>query len=119
MNFDIGVVGVGFAGKQGLDLLAVGLGLDAFELVDSLLLGGRVALGLAKLDQGDGVFEIMLEFGQRAEPFLKLGALAYEFLREFGIVPKGWIFGFGVQFRQSASRGVDVKDASSAARPTA
>jgi hypothetical protein len=40
-------------------------------------------------------------------------------LRGFGVVPEIWGFGFGVQFGEAASRLIDVKDASSAARLTA
>jgi hypothetical protein len=36
-----------------------------------------------------------------------------------GIVPKVWVFGLPVQLSEPRARLVDIKDASSAARPTA
>jgi len=35
-------------------------------------------------------------------------------LRGFGVVPKVWVFGLGVQLGKAAGGGIDVKDASSA-----
>ncbi len=119
MDLDERVVAVGLAGQQSLDLAAVGLGLDGFELVDSLLLGGGIAFHLAEFDESDGVFEIALEPRQRSQPVFEVGALAHELLREFRVVPEGRIFGLGVQFGEAARRILDVKDASSAVPPTA
>ena len=120
MDFDEGVVGVGFARQQRLDLPALGLDLDRLELVDAFLLGGGIAFHLAEFDESDGVFEIALELAS-SEPSRSssVGALAHQLLREFGIVPEIGVFGFGVQFREAARRILDVKDASSAVPRTA
>ena len=71
MHFDIGVVAVGFARQQRLDLAAVGLGLEAFQLLDALLLARGIALGLAKFDEGHRIFEVALETRERAQAGLR------------------------------------------------
>jgi len=119
MDFDIGVVAVGLAREQGLDLTSFGLRLQRLEQVDALFLGLRVALGLAELDQRHGVVEFALELRHQAELFLKLGALAHDLLRGLGVVPEIGVFDPRVQFREAACGCLDVKDASSAVPRTA
>ena len=86
---------------------------------EALVLGRGVALHLAELDQRDGVVEIALDLGERAEPVLQHRALAHQLLRGVGIVPEVRVFGLGVQFGETPRRGIDVKDASSAVPWTA
>jgi hypothetical protein len=50
---------------------------------------------------------------------LQRGSLLHQLLRLLGIVPEIGIFGELVQFGQTCRGCIDVKDASSAARPTA
>ena len=50
---------------------------------------------------------------------LKLGALAHDLLRGFGVVPEVGVLGAGVQLGKAARGGIDVKDASSAVPRTA
>jgi hypothetical protein len=52
-----------------------------------------------------------LVFARRALLHHALGALL--------VIPDMRVFGFRIELRQSRMRGVEVKDASSAARPTA
>ena len=119
MNFEIGVVGVGLAGEQGFDLPSFALDLQRLELIDPLLLGRRVALAFAKLDERDGVVELAFELGERLQAILENRSLAHQLLRGVRIVPERRSFGFGVQFGEAARRSIDVKDASSAVRRTA
>ena len=64
---------------------------------EAFVFGGRVAFGLAELDQGEGVVEVALDLGERAQPILQHVALAHQFLRGAGIVPEVGVFGFGVE----------------------
>jgi len=102
MNFDISVVGIGLAGEQRLDLPALRFGFQRLQKCDAFLLGRRVILGFAELDQSQRVLELALEARQRPEPLLKLGALAHYFLRGLSIVPEVRVFGFGVQLGEAA-----------------
>ena len=78
-----------------------------------------VALGLAELDQGDGILDILLEALDRGDLVFERRALAHDLLRGVGIVPEVGIFGEGIQFGEAALGIVPVKDASSAVRSTA
>jgi hypothetical protein len=69
---------------------------------------------LGELDERDRVHKFIFKMFERTKAILESGALAHDFLRRFGIVPKVGIFGLGVQFGKAASGGIDVKDASSA-----
>ena len=83
------------------------------------LLGGIVAGLLAQLDESDGVLQLAIELGERAEPLLEIGALAHQLLRGVGIVPELRILDLGVQLGETSRRSIDVKDASSAVPWTA
>ena len=119
MDFEIGVVGVGFARQQRLHLAALAFGFQRLELGEPFRFGRGVAFGLAELDQRRRVVEVALDLGERAEAVFQHGAFAHQLLRGLRIAPQRRVFGFGVQFGQSARRGVDVKDASSAVPRTA
>jgi len=101
MNFDESVVGIRLARQQSLDLPALGLGFDGFQQVDALLRGGFVALHLAEFDKRDGVFQLALEFLERAEPVSSSVRSRISFWR-VGVVPEVRVFGLGVQFREAA-----------------
>ena len=69
---------------------------QGFQLVEAFLFGRRVLFRLGEFDERDRVQEFAIETAERAKPVLKLGPLAHDFLRGFGIVPKSRIFGLGV-----------------------
>ena len=119
MDFEIGIEAVGFARQQRLqfaprDFLfqvlqrGLGLGDDA-----------GIVLGFAELDHADIVLEVALDLADAVERVLQRGPLLHQLLRLLGIVPEIRGLGELVQFRQTRGRLFDVKDASSAARPTA
>jgi hypothetical protein len=114
MNFDIGVVGIDFARQERLDLALLGFSLQSFELPYAFLLGLGIGLGLGKLDERHGIFEFRVEALERSQPVFEFGTFTHDFLRGIGIVPEVGIFDFGIQFGETACRGLDVKDASSA-----
>ena len=119
MHFEIGVVGVGLARQQRLELAARDLGLELAQrllgLGDDLL----VLLGLAELDHGELVVELLLDAADRGELVLERGALLHHALGALLVVPEIGVFGLPVQLGKPPARLVEVKDASSAARPTA
>ena len=98
MDLDVGVVAVGLAGQQRLELAAVALGLQRLQRAQALGLGRFVALGLAEFDQRRSVLEVAGNLGERTEPVLEHCALAHQLLRGLGVVPEARIFGFGVEF---------------------
>ncbi len=61
MHFDIGVVGIGFAGQQRLDLPLLRLGFKRTDLRFTFLDRGLIALGLAEFDQRLRILEIVLD----------------------------------------------------------
>ena len=78
-----------------------------------------VFLGLAELDHGELVVELLLDATDTGELVLERGALLHDALRPLLVVPKRGVFGLLVQFIEPRTRLLDVKDASSAARSTA
>ena len=114
MDFEIGIVLIGFAREQGLDLAACGFGLKGSDRLFGIGNDGRIAFRLAHLDQHNGVIKVGFETPDRRETIFKLGPLAHEFLRVLRIVPEFGAFDECVEFAQSACGGIDVKDASSA-----
>ena len=98
MDFDIGVVGVGLARKQRLELAALAFGFQRPEGRDPLGFGGFIAFGLAELDQRRRIVEIALDLGERAQPVLQHRALAHHLFGGLGIGPEVGIFGFRVEF---------------------
>ena len=119
VDFEIGVVGVRLARQKRLELTPLALGFQRLQRREALGLGRCVILGFAELDQRRRVVELALDLGERAQPVLQRRPLAHELLGGLRVVPQTGFFGFRVQFGQTPRRRVDVKDASSAVRPTA
>ena len=65
------------------------------------------------------ILKLLLDAADRLELVVQCVALAHHALRALLIVPEIGIFRLFVQFGETARRGVDVKDASSAAARTA
>jgi hypothetical protein len=79
---------------------------------------GRLALGLAHLDQLEGVGDLPLDPAITADRLVEPGALAQQLLCRRGIIPQPRILGLGVQLGEAAGCSLPVKDASSAAPTT-
>ena len=119
MDFEIGIELVGFARQQRFQLAPRDL---AFQVLQRLFGVGNdtgIVLGLAELDHADIVLELALDLADARQRILQRGALLHQLLSFLGIVPEIGIFGELVQLSQPRRRLLDVKDASSAARPTA
>ena len=114
----IGVVAVGLAREQGLDLLAPRLLGELAQRRLALLDGGLVVLRLAQLDQRDGVVEVALEPLVAGDRPLQRLALAHDLLRRLRVVPEVGVLGALVQLGQAGGRAIPVKDASAAAPAT-
>ena len=119
MDFEIRIVGVGLAGQQRLELAPRHLG---FKRAQARLGFGDdflIVLGLAELDQGDLVVELLVDAGERRKLLVERGALLHHPARPRRIVPEIGVFGLPVQLGKAGARFVDVKDASSAVLKTA
>ena len=119
MDLDIAVVGVGLAREQRLELPAIDLGLELPERLLGLGDDARILLGLAEADHGDLVVELLVDAGDGGELAFERGALLHHALRALLVAPEARILGLAVELGQADARLVNVKDASSAARPTA
>ena len=108
MDFEIAVIGVGFARQQALKL--------ASRRLRAQLLERR--LGLAKLDQLEGLFNLVLNPPIATDRLVEPCALAQQLLRGCGIVPQLRILGLRVQLSEASGRGLPVKGASSAVPAT-
>jgi hypothetical protein len=119
MDLDIGVVAVGLARQQRLEpALLRGLGQRrdrGFGLGDAR----RVALRLAELEQGERVVELARQRLDRTDAAVELRLLAQGGLRLGLVGPQRRVGGGGGQLVTPLERAVPVKDASSAAPPTA
>ena len=78
-----------------------------------------ILLGLAELDHGELVVELLVDAADRGELVLERGALLHHALGALLVVPEIGVLGLRVQLVEPLARLVDVKDASSAVRPTA
>ncbi len=119
MNLEIGIEPVGLAAKQRFQLAPRDFLLEAFQRGFGFADDRFIALGLAELDHADIVGELALDLADATQRILQRGALLHQLLRLLGIVPEIGIFGELVQLGQPYRGCIDVKDASSAARPTA
>ena len=81
--------------------------------------GGLVLLGFAELDQGEIVLERLVDALQGAELVVERVAFAHGALGALRVVPEFGALGLFIQLGETLLRGIDVKDASSAAAPTA
>ena len=119
MDLEIAVVGIGLARQQRLHLAALDVGLEPLERRLGVAHHRLVLLGLAKLDHGELVIELALDAADGGELVLERGAFLHHALRALLVVPEVRVFRLAVQLLQPPRRRFDVKDASSAARPTA
>ena len=93
MDLEIGVVRIGLARKQRLELAPRHLGLELLERLFGVGDGLLVLLGLAELDHGELVVELLLDAADGAELVLERGALLHHALRALLVVPEIGVFG--------------------------
>ena len=119
MDFEIAVVAVGLARQQRFQLAPRYFRLQPLQRGFRFGNGLVVLFGLAELDQGELVVELLLDAADGVELILERVALAHHALGAGLVVPEIGVFGLFVQLGEAPFRGIDVKDASSAARATA
>ena len=112
MNFQVGVVAVGFTRQQRLDTAPLRLLGNLAQLRSAFGDAGIIALGLAQLDQRHAIFKIALQRLVSCHRALQLLALAHDFLCAPGIIPQAGILSLLVEFRQPSFSSIPVKDAS-------
>ena len=78
-----------------------------------------ILLGFAEFDHADLIFEFLLDPADRLELILERIALLHHLGGALRIVPERGVFGELIQFGEAGIGCIEVKDASSAARPTA
>ena len=119
MDFEIAVVGIGLAREQRLHFVSRHFGLEPLERL--LGVGDRfdVVLRLPELDHGELVIKLPLDTVNGGKLILQRSALLHHTLGTLLIGPQIGIFGQAVELGEPPTRPVEVKDASSAARPTA
>ena len=119
MHFEEGVEGIGFARQQRFELAARGFRLQFRERLLGVGDDRLILLGLAEFDHADLILELLLDPADRLELILERIALLHHLGGALRIVPERGVFGELVQFGEAGIGCIEVKDASSAARPTA
>jgi len=112
VNLEIGVVAVGFAGQQAVDLarfdVVAQLGERFLRLVEHRL----VAFGLGYFGKAKRVGEFAFDALVAPDEALEPSALAHQLLRARGIVPEIGRFDEPVQLIKPTGGNIPVKDAS-------
>ena len=106
VDLDEGVVAVRLAGKQRLDLVALGPRGEFTERHHPFLGQRLVALRVAELDQLDRVVPLLLDRAYHADRFIEATALLHQPLRLLRIVPQRRILDARVQLVQPADRAI-------------
>ena len=119
MDLEIGIEAVGLAAEQRFELAARDFLLQGFQRGFGFRDHALVVLGLAEFDHADIVLELALDLADAGKRILQRGPLLHQLLGLLRIVPEIGVFGELVQLREARRGCIDVKDASSAARPTA
>ncbi len=119
MNLEVGIEPVCLAAKQRFEFAARDFLLEGFQGGLGFRHHAFIVLGFAELDHPDIVFKLALDLADAAERILQRGSLLHQLLGFLGIVPEIGVFRELVQLRKARRGCIDVKDASSAARPTA
>jgi hypothetical protein len=97
VHLEIGIVAVGLAGEQALELALAGLLAEPFE--GRLGVGDHrlVVLGLGELDQAQRVIELALDLAIALDAALETRALAQQRLRRRGLLPEVRILDEGIE----------------------
>jgi hypothetical protein len=88
VHLEIGVVGVGLAREQALELALAGLLAQALQRRLGLGEDRLVALGLRELDQAQRILELALDLAVALDAALEARALAQQRLRRRGLLPE-------------------------------
>ena len=97
MDFEIGIVGVGLAREQALELALAGFRAQPRQRRLGLGKDRLIVLGLGELDQAQRVIELALDLAIALDAALEPRALAQQRLRRRGLVPEGRTLDEGVE----------------------
>ena len=114
VDFEIGIVAVGFARKHRLDLARLHLARHRADRRLGFVDNRLVAFLLAELDQADIVLERLGDAADTLDAVFQRLALPHQFLGFLRVVPEGGVLGAHVQVIKPLQRLIPVKDASSA-----
>ena len=109
VDFDIGVETVGFAGEQGLDLVAVGAGGELFERGDAFVGQTSIAFFLGHLDKFERVVAFLLDFAGGADRFIEAAAFGHHCLGGCLVIPQGRVLDAGVELVKAPQGNIPVE----------
>jgi hypothetical protein len=116
MYFEEGVITVGFAGQERLNLTFLNFGSKDGERSLRVAHHLFVIFLFAKLDQTGGIVEAGVELRIGCQRRIQMLPLAKKLLSAQGIIPKTRVFNDRVQTRETGRGFVPVKDTSARAR---
>jgi hypothetical protein len=111
IDLDIGVVGVGLAGKKGGNLVLLRLVGKLGERGDRVVDQRLVAFRFGKLDHLDRVGQFLLDLSRGGDRLVEPAAFAHHVLRGLGVAPQARILDPVVELVQAPQRAVPVQEA--------
>ena len=109
MNFDKGIIAIGFARQQRHDLVLVRTIRQRLKRCGTFVAKLCIAFHFGKLDQFNRSALVGVNFAHGADGGIKAAALAHNLFSGFGIVPQGRVFHLCVQLIKAAQCAVPIK----------
>jgi hypothetical protein len=116
MHFEEGVIAVGLAGQERLNLTFLNFGSKCGERIFRIAHDFLVMFLFAKLDQAGGVVQARVELRVGRQRRIQVLPLAKKLLSAQRIIPKARVFNDRVQARETGRGFVPVKDTSARAK---
>ena len=110
MDFDIGVVGVGFAREQRPDLVFFGARRERRQRGNRLIDHRLIAFHFGEFDQLGGVGAFTFDRARRGDCRIEPLPLAHHFLRRLGAVPQRRVLDLGIEFVEPPHGAVPVEE---------
>ena len=111
VDFDIGVVGVGFARQECGDLIGFGTRGEFTQAGDGFVGQCGVAFFLRQFEQLDGIVAFPLNGFGGVDRLFQTTAFAHDFLRGLGVIPKGLILNLRIQVFKPLHGTIPIKKA--------
>ena len=110
IDLDIGVVAIGFARQQRLDLVLFGAAREIGERGEAVGLHLGIALGLGHFDQLCRIVELAFDRARCGDRLIETAPLPHNRLRRLGVVPQSLILNARVEFIEPTQRAVPVEE---------
>ena len=110
LDIEVGVVGVHFTGEHAAEFELFELFIKALKIGLDLGNGAFVLFFCGNIQQAFGVFQAGGEVIDGLDYQLKIRALFAQRLRPLGVVPDAWLLQFALNFDQSLTTLIVVKD---------